>query len=46
MTLFVDGEQIGQPRFLAAPDAPVIPYLFVQQGGVVINVTNFVVEFE
>ncbi|MFC1959786.1 hypothetical protein ACFLYO_03650 [Chloroflexota bacterium] len=44
--LFVDDEQIGQPRFLTAPDAPVIPYLFVQQGGVIIGVTDFVVEFE
>jgi stage V sporulation protein SpoVS len=42
VTLLLDDEAIGPPRFLTAPNAPVTPYLFVQQGGVVVSVTDLV----
>ncbi len=44
--LFLDGESLGAPRFLTAPNAPVTPFLFVQNGGVVITVTDLVAQFD
>ncbi|MBN2469898.1 MAG: hypothetical protein JXN59_04160, partial [Anaerolineae bacterium] len=44
--LFLDGESLGAPRFLTAPNAPVTPYLFVQHGGVVITVTDLIAQFD
>lgn len=44
--LLFEGQPIGTPRFLAAPGAPVLPLLFVQAGGVVVSVTDLVVELE
>ncbi len=44
--LLFEGQPIGTPRFLTAPNAPVMPLLFVQEGGVVVSVTNLIVELE
>ncbi len=44
--LFLNGQSLGAPRFLTAPNAPTIPFLFVQEGGVVITVTDFVAQFD
>ncbi|GAB4571394.1 MAG: hypothetical protein Kow0077_08030 [Anaerolineae bacterium] len=44
--LFLNGDQLGSPRFLTAPNAPVTPFLFVQEGGVVITVTDLVAQFD
>jgi len=44
--LFLGDEALGTPRFLTAPNAPVTPFLFVQQGGVVITVTDLVATFD
>lgn len=43
--LLFNGQQIGSPRFLTAPNAPVMPYLFVQQGGVVVSVSDLIADF-
>jgi len=43
--LLFNGQPVGAPRFLTAPNAPVMPYLFVQQGGVVINVSDRIADF-
>jgi hypothetical protein len=40
VVLQLDGQPVGSPRFLTAPNAPVMPYLFVQQSGVVVAVTD------
>ncbi len=42
VALFLGDTPIGPQRFLTAPNAPVIPFLFVQQGGVVVAVTDVV----
>jgi len=44
--LLFNGESVGTPRFLTAPNAPVMPFLFVQQSGVVVSVTDFVAELD
>ena len=44
--LLFEGQPIDSPRFLTAPNAPVMPFLFVQQGGVVIAVTDLIAELE
>ncbi len=44
--LQVNGQPLGQPRFLTAPNAPVTPFLFVQQGGVVVSVTDLIAVFD
>ena len=44
--LFLDGESLGAPRFLTAPNAPVTPFLFVQQGGVVVTVSDLIAQFD
>ena len=42
VVLEMGGQPVGSPRFLTAPNAPVMPYLFVPQGGVVVAVTDLV----
>lgn len=44
--LFLGDDSLGAPRFLTAPNAPVTPFLFVQNGGMVISVTDLVAQFE
>lgn len=44
--LLFNGEAVGPARFLTAPNAPVMPFLFVHQGGVVVSVTNLIAELE
>lgn len=39
--LFVNDEAIGQSVPFVAADAPVLPVLFVKDGGVIVNVTNW-----
>jgi hypothetical protein len=45
VVLLFNGQPIGSPRFLTAPNAPVMPYLFVQQGGVVVSVSDLIADF-
>ena len=42
VVLEMGDQPVGSPRFLTAPNAPVMPYLFVPQGGVVVAVTDLV----
>lgn len=44
--LYLGDTPLGAPRFLTAPNAPVMPFLFVQQGGVVVSVTDLVATFD
>lgn len=44
--LFMDDTSLGAPRFLTAPNAPVVPFLFVQEGGVVVTVTDLIAQFD
>ena len=39
--MFLNDGQIGQAVPLVAGEAPVLPVLFVQDGGVVVSVTNW-----
>lgn len=41
VTIFFNDEQIGQPMPLAAADAPVVPVLFVRDGGVIVSVSDW-----
>ncbi|MBZ0301201.1 MAG: hypothetical protein K8J31_15745, partial [Anaerolineae bacterium] len=41
ITLFFNDEQIGEPVQLAAADAPLVPVLFVRDGGVIVRVTEW-----
>lgn len=41
ITLYLNDNLIGQPIPFAEPDVPVLPVLFVQDGGVVVSVTNW-----
>lgn len=41
ITVFANDEQLGQPMSLAAADAPVIPVLFVKDGGVIVSVSDW-----
>ncbi len=41
VTVYFNNEQIGQPLTLVAGNAAVLPVLFVKDGGVIINVTDW-----
>jgi hypothetical protein len=41
ITLYLNDGLIGQPIPFGEPDVPVLPVLFVQDGGVVVSVTNW-----
>ena len=41
VSMFFNDEQIGQPVLLASADAPLIPMLFVKDGGVIVSVTDW-----
>ncbi|MBC8100710.1 MAG: hypothetical protein H7Y11_14815, partial [Armatimonadetes bacterium] len=41
VTLVLNDAAIGQPLAFVAPDAPVVPLLFVGDGGVVVSVTDW-----
>jgi hypothetical protein len=41
ITMFFNDEQIGQPMTLAAGNAPLLPVLFVKDGGVIVSVTDW-----
>lgn len=41
ITTFFNDEQIGQPIPFVASETPVVPVLFVRQGGVIISVTDW-----
>jgi hypothetical protein len=41
VTLYLNDGLIGQPIPFGEPDVPVLPALFVQDGGVVVSVTNW-----
>ncbi len=38
---FINGEQLGQAVSLAAADTPLLPVLFVKDGGVIVSVTDW-----
>lgn len=40
VTVFANGQQLGQPIPLARPDAAVLPVIYVKSGGVVVSVTG------
>ncbi len=41
ITTFFNGEQIGQPLRLSAGDAPVLPVVYVKNGGVIVSITRW-----
>jgi tetratricopeptide (TPR) repeat protein len=41
IVLYLNDEAIGQPVSFLPPDAPVLPVLFVKDGGVIVNVTGW-----
>jgi serine/threonine protein kinase len=41
ITTFFNDEQVGQPMTLAAANAPLLPVLFVRDGGVIVSVTDW-----
>ena len=41
ITIFVNDQQLGQPITLAPADAPLVPALFVKDGGVIVSVTDW-----
>lgn len=45
ITAFVNDNPVGQPIDFIEPDAPIVPILFVTDGGVVMSVTNFRITF-
>ncbi|MBN1967287.1 MAG: hypothetical protein JW910_21725, partial [Anaerolineae bacterium] len=46
VNLLFNDEPLGAPRFLTAPNAPMMPFLFVQQGGVVVTVTDLILTLD
>jgi hypothetical protein len=43
ITVFFNGEQIGDPLPFAGPEAPILPVLFVKEGGVIVSVSEWAV---
>ncbi len=41
VTLYFDGDPVGQPVALARPDAPVVPVLYVRRGDVIVSVNRW-----
>jgi hypothetical protein len=41
ITVFFNGEQLGDPIAFADPEAPILPALFVKEGGVIVSVTEW-----
>ena len=39
--IFYNDAQLGRPLDFVAADAPILPALFVKDGGVVVSVTNW-----
>jgi hypothetical protein len=43
ITVFFNGEPLGDPLPFVGPEAPVLPALFVKEGGVIVSVTEWTV---
>jgi hypothetical protein len=43
ISVFFNEEQLGQPMDFTAPEAPIIPVLFVKNGGAIVHVTDWTV---
>ncbi len=41
VTVFYNNEQVGQPVLFVDPNEPVVPVLFVRNGGVIVSVTEW-----
>jgi hypothetical protein len=43
ITVYFNGEQIGDPLPFVGPEAPILPVLFVKEGGVIVSVSEWTV---
>ncbi len=46
VTTYYNGEQLGQPVLFIPPDEPVVPVLFVRNGGIIVSVSEWTVTLE
>jgi hypothetical protein len=46
VTTYYNNEQLGQPVLFVPPDEPVVPVLFVRNGGIIVSVSEWAVTLE
>jgi hypothetical protein len=46
VTTYYNGEQLGQPVLFVPPEEPVVPVLFVRNGGIIVSVSEWTVTLE